>query len=112
MAKKRIKIVLCAIMMLVSSAAFAGGGVDIIDDDGYSRVLHNLQIDEDEVSLYRDIFAAIEAEKHSQATKLMKQCKNKIIFGHMLAEQYLSKKYVSKYAELKNWLQKYSGYPQ
>ena len=91
----------------VSAAPFA-----VIDRVCYNQILDNLTIDPDDIVLYKKIFRAIEAEDIEKAEELSEDIENPILMGHVLAEKYLSRTYKSDYAELKDWLEKYSDHPQ
>lgn len=84
----------------------------ITDGEGYEKILGFLYVSRDDVTTYKKIFRAIENQNFNEADDLVKDLNNDILMGHVLAEKYLSKKYKSKYIELKIWLEKYDDLPQ
>lgn len=107
-------------MILISFCLFSWGisaissayARPITDGEGYERILGYLYVSRDDVTTYKKIFRAIEEQDFDEADDLIKDLDNDILMGHVLAEKYLSKKYKSKYIELKIWLEKYNDLPQ
>lgn len=66
-----------------------------------------------DAELYRQIFALQEAGQMGQADGLIAELVDQRLMGHVLAQRYLHPTaYVSKFAELKAWLQAYADHPQ
>lgn len=86
--------------------------INVINPTTYNKILDYLLISRDDVSLYKKIFRAIDAEDFKTADKLVGKLENNIILGHALAEKYLSRGYKASYDELKDWLAKYYDHPQ
>ena len=69
-------------------------------------------LDSTDTDLYHKIFALQEAKKWTKADKLIKQVKDKLLLGHVLAQRYLHPTgWRSKFSELKNWLARYADQP-
>ncbi|MGE0735097.1 MAG: transglycosylase SLT domain-containing protein [Alphaproteobacteria bacterium] len=64
-----------------------------------------------DVELYRKIFDAQELARWAEADKLTAQVQNKVLLGHVQSHRYLHYAYTAKFAELKNWLDKYADLP-
>ena len=84
----------------------------VIDSSCYNQLWGKLNIDKDDVTLYKKIFRAIEKEDIEEADDLADKVENPILMGHVQAQKYLSKTYKSNYEELKEWLEIYSDHPQ
>ncbi|MCE2509780.1 MAG: lytic transglycosylase domain-containing protein [Alphaproteobacteria bacterium] len=67
--------------------------------------------DEDQ-QRYREIFALQEAGEWNAADRQIKQLKNRVLVGHLLAQRYLHPTaYRSKFDELRRWLDDYADHP-
>jgi soluble lytic murein transglycosylase-like protein len=64
-----------------------------------------------DIKLYRKAFALQKNGKIEEADKLLKKVDNKVLMGYFLYHRYMSPYYKTKYAEAKNWLNKYSDLP-
>ncbi len=84
----------------------------VIDATCYKLILDKLYISRDDVTTYKKIFRAIKDEDWEEVEDLSEDLDSDLLMGHVLAETYLSKTYVSTFAELKDWLEKYGDYPQ
>lgn len=71
-----------------------------------------LAIDEADASLYEAAFAAQRRQDWEGADEALAEVKNQILFGDVLAERYLSRKYTPTDAELTAWLANYHNLPQ
>ncbi|WP_419903744.1 lytic transglycosylase domain-containing protein [Kiloniella sp.] len=71
------------------------------------------QLSEQDLSLYKKIFALQEQGRWKDAQKKIDQLEDKILLGHVQAQKYLHPTaYRSKYKELKSWLADYADHPQ
>ncbi|MGD9537579.1 MAG: transglycosylase SLT domain-containing protein [Alphaproteobacteria bacterium] len=61
--------------------------------------------------LYRQLFALEARGSHAKAARLMDGLADPILVGDVLAARYLSAGYVTSYAELADWLERYGDYP-
>lgn len=86
--------------------------LEIIDKKTYQNILNNLNLSSNDIKLYKEAFSAVEEERWDKEAKRRKRIQNDILLGHVLAKKYLSKKYISSYEELLEWLEKYNDYPQ
>lgn len=67
---------------------------------------------QNDVALYREIFAEQEAGRWKAADKLIRQVQNKILLGHVKAQRYLHPTaYRSSWPELRDWLAEYADHP-
>ncbi|MBO5997670.1 MAG: hypothetical protein J6P93_04010, partial [Alphaproteobacteria bacterium] len=62
--------------------------------------------------LYRDIFEVQKKEDWKKADKYIAKLNDKILMGHVLAQRYFSKTWVTKAKEIESWMKKYSDHPQ
>lgn len=70
-------------------------------------------LSDEDVDLYRKIFALQEKARWGPADRAMKKIGDPILLGHLLAQRYLHPCcYRSKYRELKRWLDRYADHPQ
>ncbi|MFD2204317.1 lytic transglycosylase domain-containing protein [Kiloniella antarctica] len=70
-------------------------------------------LSEEDLSLYRRIFALQAQGRWKDADKKISRLDDKILLGHVLAQRYLHPTaYRSKYKELKAWLSNYADHPQ
>ncbi len=68
---------------------------------------------ENDVALYKRIFAVQEPGDWRTADRLIKQLNDRLLMGHVLAQRYLHPtKYRSRYKELKAWMAKYADHPE
>lgn len=109
---------LCFCRSVRAEEAENGGGQDVvalqqkIDADVYALLLQQGYVTRSEVKLYKNIFRALQEGNIEEAESLSEDLDGDVLLGHILAEKYLSKKYVSTYDELKKWLTNYPDYPQ
>ena len=69
-------------------------------------------LNESDEKLYKKIFDLQELGDFNSSNKLIKLIKNNILMGRVYAQRYLHpKSYISKFSELKTWLNKYSDHP-
>lgn len=109
---RRLLVLALTILCFSRTAAAAGQcSIDVINHASYGKILEYLLISENDVRLYKKIFRAIEAGDFEKADKLTEDLSNHILLGTVLSEKYLHKDYVSNYAELKDWLEKYGDLP-
>ena len=87
------------------------GGFYVVDDYVTDAVIRNEKITEEDLQIYQQMLESIEKQKFYKLEQLEKKLQNKILLGNVLAEQYLSKTYPSKFVQLKKWLEKYSDLP-
>ncbi len=66
----------------------------------------------DDVGRYRDAFTLQAQGRIAEADARLAQLGSRILLGHVLAERYLGPHYVSNYAELVAWLERYADLPQ
>lgn len=103
---------------LVFKAAFvlpfdvSASNIEVLDKNSYEKALDIMDVDEDDVEIYADIFKAIKKQDFEEVDDLVDDLDSDILLGHVLAEKYLSAKYKSSFEELKNWLEKYNDHPQ
>lgn len=90
----------------------AVGSVKISTDELSSQIMQKNSLNENDINIYRQIFSAIRQNDIDQADELMAKLGGNALMGHVLAQKYLSAKYISSYQELQNWLKKYSHLPQ
>ena len=86
--------------------------IEIIDSSLQKAVLKESKIDKKDLKVYGDIFTAIRENRIEDADNLVSKLKSDALMGHVLAQKYLSAKYISNYKELKLWLKKYPNLPQ
>lgn len=86
--------------------------IEVVDADLQKAVMKESGISKKDISIYKDIFAAIRDNEIEKADSLTAKLKSNALMGHVLAQKYLSAKYISNYKELQGWLKKYSGLPQ
>ena len=68
-------------------------------------------LSEAEAGRYRRLFALQEAGNWNEADRLIRQVKDPVLLGHLLAQRYVHASYRSKYKELKDWLADYADLP-
>lgn len=61
--------------------------------------------------LYRQIFAATERGRFAEADKLTAQLKDRRLIGHVLHVKYMGPHYITRYAELRDWMAAYNDHP-
>lgn len=66
----------------------------------------------DDVARYRDAFALQARGRFTEADARLSELGSRVLVGHILAERYLGRSYVSRYEELVEWLRAYSDLPQ
>jgi len=67
-------------------------------------------IGESDADLYRQIHAHQQKQEWAAADRLIAQLQDRSLLGHVLAARYLNG-YPAKYAEIRDWLAKYSDHP-
>jgi hypothetical protein len=108
-----IAIVVAALILGTFNNAYADvKKLEIIDKKAYSKILDNLEISNKDLSIYKELFAAVEEERWDKEEKRRGKIENDILLGHVLAQKYMSRSYDSSYEELLEWLEKYNDYPQ
>lgn len=98
--------------MLVQPVEVHAADFAVIDQACYRQILDNLYISKSDITKYKKVFRALKEENIKEAEDIAEDIDNDILMGHVLAEKYLSKTYKSDFAELKEWLEKYSDHPQ
>lgn len=68
-------------------------------------------IAESDVELYKRIWAHQQRQEWAAADQLIARLQDKSLLGHVLAARYLTGGYAPKYAEVREWLAKYSDHP-
>ncbi|MAI29898.1 MAG: lytic murein transglycosylase, partial [Rickettsiales bacterium] len=69
-------------------------------------------LDKDDFDRYKKIFELQQKGYFNKADLLIKQLNNKILIGNILSQRYLHPTgYISKFTELKSWLDKYGDHP-
>lgn len=66
----------------------------------------------DDIARYRDAFALQAQGRTAEADARLAELGSRILLGHVLAERYLGRWYVSTYEELVDWLERYGDLPQ
>ena len=84
----------------------------VIDEPLRHEIMLRTGVNEQDIILYRDIFSAIRDGKWQQVDNLQKRLGTTALNGHLFAEKYLHKDYISTYEELQDWLKKYPYLPQ
>ena len=70
-------------------------------------------LDDENLSLYKQIFSLQEAGRWKKADRLIEKLTDRTLLGHVQAQRYLHPtKYRSRYKELRRWLSKYNDHPQ
>ncbi len=103
--------VLCCLQVFCAQAE-ESCNLDVINPTVYNKILDYLLIDKKDVTRYKKAFRAVDAADFSKADDVLSDLGNNIILGHVLAEKYLHKNYKASFAELQEWLEKYSDLPQ
>ena len=103
---------LVAVICLFLSVADCFAVPYIIDKPTGKKILNSISVSHKDLQLYKHIFRDIEKEDIQAAKEKIDDLDNKILLGHVWAEIYLSKTYVSSLKELTKWLKKYSDHPQ
>ena len=107
------KFLLCFLLLAFSFDAKAKfDKVEIVDSGLQKAVLKEAKIDKKDLKIYGDILSAIKENRIEDADALVTKLKSDALMGHVLAQKYLSAKYISNYKELKDWLKKYPHLPQ
>lgn len=99
-------------LILFAFAGEAKSGVNVLDDSLKSKVMQKSAVSDEDLRLYKEIFAAIRNNKIKEAEDLQKKLKSDVLKGHILAQKYLSREYKSSYKELMAWQKKYPSLPQ
>lgn len=69
-------------------------------------------LSDEDVSIYKKMFAAASVGKKEEVAALAAGLKNKSLMGHVAAKGYLSPNTVAEFDDLKAWLKKYEDYPE
>jgi soluble lytic murein transglycosylase-like protein len=84
----------------------------LVEDGGHVRDQIRL-LDEQNLTLYQEIFTLQEDGNWKKADKLIAKVTDRTLLGHVQAQRYLHPtKYRSSYKELRRWLVKYNDHPQ
>lgn len=89
-----------------------GNSQPVINPQSYEKIIGYLLVSDNDVSLYKKMFRALERADFKEFGALQKKLENHILLGSVLAEKYLHPKYKSSAAELAAWLENYNSYPQ
>jgi len=65
----------------------------------------------DDANRYSRIFGAQNAGQFAEADRLIRDLRDPLLVGHVLAERYLSPDYKASYAELAAWLKRHGDHP-
>ena len=106
---KTIGMMWVAVLMLKATTAYAE--INILPQL-YEEIMQKNDIDNSDISKYKNIFWAIEKADFAKADELANELDNDILLGHVEAEKYLHAKYKSSCMELENWLEYYYDLPQ
>ena len=69
-------------------------------------------LNKNDENLYRKVFELQTKGKFKEAEKLIKIIENNILIGRVKAQKFLHPTgYISKFLELKDWLEKYDDHP-
>lgn len=101
-------LVFCFVALLADNVC-AGYGVD---KALYNQILDDEIISDDDIDTYEEIFEALNESDYDEVDDLLEDLDGDLLKGHVLAEKYLSKNYVSTYEELNQWLENYYDLPQ
>ncbi len=94
---------------ILADNVWAGYGVD---KALYNQILDDEIISDDDIDTYEEIFEALNESDYDEFDDLLEDLDGDLLKGHVLAEKYLSKNYVSTYEELNQWLENYYDLPQ
>ena len=106
------KFFMAILMVWATAFPVAAKGIEIVNENLYQQLLNKTATSNEDIELYRQIFAAQKDSDFKTAITLTGRLKSKALLGHVLAEKYLHKDYKSTYEELQAWLKKYSYLPQ
>jgi len=111
---------LCALLWVAPAAA--EGGIALpkpyqavsLAPRGFGRSVEYPQVlSAGDVATYQRLFEVQENGQWKKADGLIKNLKDPILLGHVLAQRYLHPtKYRSRYRELKDWMSQYADHPQ
>ncbi|SCA57199.1 Transglycosylase [Candidatus Terasakiella magnetica] len=114
--KLKDAVVAFGLTMGVFATAFAGESniqLAALEEDAVHKLDVVAQLDDQNLSLYQDVFALQESGNWKKADKLIAKITDRTLMGHVLAQRYLHPtKYRSRYKELRKWLAKYHDHPQ
>ncbi len=65
-----------------------------------------------DAGLYRRLFAVQQAGRWAEADALMERLDDRVLVGHLQAQRYLHRDYLSSYAELRAWMARHADHPQ
>ena len=94
---------------ILADNVWAGYGVDKVL---YNQILDDEIISDDDIDTYEEIFEALNESDYDEVDDLLEDLDGDLLKGHVLAEKYLSKNYISTYEELNQWLENYYDLPQ
>lgn len=77
----------------------------------FGRVWSPEVLDGKDRETYRKLFTAVERGRFAEADKLAAQLRDKRLMGYVLHTKYLGPHYRTSYAELRDWLAKYTISP-
>ena len=83
-----------------------------VDKALYNQILDDEIISDDDIDTYEEIFEALNESDYDEVDDLLEDLDGDLLKGHVLAEKYLSKNYISTYEELNQWLENYYDLPQ
>jgi len=106
-------LVLCLVALALTFTGPGSGSTmaSIQPEDDMAATDIRVLSDED-VRIYREIFAAQERIDWTLADRLARRLQNRILMGHVLFERYMHPTgYRSSYDELAGWMRKYADHP-
>lgn len=102
--------------LMVATARFATSAElsdsYLIDKKSYNEIMNSINLSNKELSRYKEAFALSNKNQWKSLDKQIAKINNDALMGHILAQKYLSKDYISTNEELEEWLEKFSDYPQ
>lgn len=73
---------------------------------------HVRYLGQEDVAIYKQLFAAANAGDKAKVLELSIQVKDRSLLGHVAAKGFLSPKTVASFDELKSWLKSHADYPE
>lgn len=73
---------------------------------------HVRYLGQEDVAIYKQLFAAANAGDKAKVLELSIQVKDRSLLGHVAAKGFLSPKTVTSFDELKSWLKSHADYPE
>ena len=83
-----------------------------VDADVYQQMIELGYVSKNDVKLYKNIFKLLKENNIEEAEDTADDLDSDLLLGHVLAEKYLSKDYITSFDELKDWLSQYADLPQ